>query len=100
MSSSQVYYQDWHRSPLKAARPDPHVLPCVTPAISPMKEPNQTVTNPDQTRQQSAMGNLPFNNRTGVVIGGEEVPSELQSLVSSFDKIMHKNCSKIPGKVM
>ncbi|KAI9606040.1 hypothetical protein H4Q26_004412 [Puccinia striiformis f. sp. tritici PST-130] len=74
MSSSQVYYQDWHRSPLKAARPDPHVLPCVTPAISPMKEPNQTVTNPDQTRQQSAMGNLPFNNRTGVVIGGEEVP--------------------------
>ncbi|KAI9612314.1 hypothetical protein KEM48_004216 [Puccinia striiformis f. sp. tritici PST-130] len=78
-----VYYQDWHRSPLKAARPDPHVLPCVSPAISPMKEPNQAVTNPDQTRQQSAMGNLPFNNRTGVVIGGEEVPSELQSLVSS-----------------
>jgi hypothetical protein len=48
-----------------------------------MKEPTQTIMNTDLTRQQSAMGNLPFSNRTGVVIGGEEVPSDLHSLVSS-----------------
>lgn len=78
-----VYYQDWHRSPLKAARPDPNVLPCVSPAISPVKEPHQTVTNTDLARQQSAMGILPFNNRSGVVIGGEEVPANMQPLVSS-----------------
>ncbi|WAQ90293.1 hypothetical protein PtA15_12A281 [Puccinia triticina] len=78
-----VYYQDWHRSPLKAARPDPNVLPCVSPAISPMNEPSQTRMNTDLNRQQSAIGNLPFSNRTGVVMGGEDVPSDLQSLVSS-----------------
>ncbi|KNZ55796.1 hypothetical protein VP01_257g4 [Puccinia sorghi] len=82
-TSSDVYYQDWHRSPLKAARPDPNVLPCVSPAISPVKEPHQTVTNTDLARQQSAMGILPFNNRSGVVIGGEEVPANMQPLVSS-----------------
>ncbi|OAV94697.1 hypothetical protein PTTG_04213 [Puccinia triticina 1-1 BBBD Race 1] len=39
--------------------------------------------NTDLNRQQSAIGNLPFSNRTGVVMGGEDVPSDLQSLVSS-----------------
>ncbi|PLW17683.1 hypothetical protein PCANC_06120 [Puccinia coronata f. sp. avenae] len=78
-----VYYQDWHRSPLKAARPDPNVLQCVSPAISPMKEPNQAIINTDQSRQQSALGNLPFSNPTGVLVGGEEVPNDFQSHVSS-----------------
>ncbi|PLW38354.1 hypothetical protein PCASD_10556 [Puccinia coronata f. sp. avenae] len=78
-----VYYQDWHRSPLKAARPDPNVLQCVSPAISPMKEPNQAIINTGPIRQQSALGNLPFSNPTGVLVGGEEVPNDFQSHVSS-----------------
>ncbi|PLW10963.1 hypothetical protein PCANC_22215 [Puccinia coronata f. sp. avenae] len=86
-----------HRSPLKPARPDPNVLQCVSPAISPMKEPHQTaiIKTDSHSRQQiSAVGNLPFGNQSGgLLVGGEHVPNELESsqLSSSVLKINHSD---------
>ncbi|EGG07462.1 uncharacterized protein MELLADRAFT_62639 [Melampsora larici-populina 98AG31] len=72
-----VYYQDWHRSPLKPARPSPNVLPCVSPSLSP----GYQSINPhsDQSRQASSQGILPFHSNTGTLVGGEEVPNLLNT---------------------
>lgn len=70
-----VYYQDWHRSPLKPARPSPNVLPCVSPSLSPghhLIDPHS-----DQARQASSQGTLPFHSNSGTIVGGEEAPNVL-----------------------
>ncbi|MBW0564488.1 hypothetical protein O181_104203 [Austropuccinia psidii MF-1] len=94
-----VYYQDWHRSSSKPARPSQNVLPWVSPAVSPPNDPSQPRNDADRRRQLTSAGILPFENRTGVVVGGGEVPTQLQSLVfSSVGKTSTAGLSAQPSR--
>ncbi|KAG0144779.1 hypothetical protein CROQUDRAFT_94704 [Cronartium quercuum f. sp. fusiforme G11] len=82
-----VYYQDWHRSPLKPARPSPNVLPCVSAAVSPGPPAQQNRFN--QARQPNSRGDLPLKATTGVIVGGEEKPNVLGAGWGT-DRIKHE----------
>lgn len=76
LTRATVYYQDWHRSPLKPARPGTSVLPSVSPAVSPLpSSSNSPTAGFDAERQAASTGKLPFRNTTGIDLGGESSPT-------------------------
>lgn len=84
-TSLAVYYQDWHRSPLKPARPGATVLPCVSPVVSPVNPSlhASTSSNHDASRPGAAPARPPLGPRTGLDLGGESGPAALKSSTRS-----------------
>ncbi|KAH9816494.1 Sybindin-like protein [Melampsora americana] len=72
-----IYYQDWHRSPLKPAKPSSNVLPNVSPTLSLPHLSSHSKS--DQVRQSSSKGILPFDSNTGTWVAGEDVPNVLST---------------------
>ncbi|KAH9815026.1 Sybindin-like protein [Melampsora americana] len=72
-----IYYQDWHRSPLKAAKPSSNVLPNVSPTLSLPHLSSHHKS--DQVRQSSSKGIPSFDSKTGRWVAGEDVPNVLST---------------------